>query len=71
LFQHGPRTAFKAPPGPLENKSIELIEACFHGDREKVQNLLIADDLSPDVADSTGFTALQAAVVSFRDLTQV
>lgn len=62
-FEHGPRTQFKSSPGPLELKSRELIEACLNGNKDVVQALLLSGELSPDVADSHGFTALQAAVV--------
>lgn len=65
LFERGARpTSSKSAPGQLEQKSLELIDACLHGDKETVQNLLITGELSPDVSDGSGFTALQAAVVS-------
>ena len=65
VFEHGPRSpTFRSNPGPLETKSVELINACLHGNRDAVQSLLIGGDLSPDVADCSGFTPLQAAVVS-------
>ena len=63
-FEHGPRTAFKSTPGPIEQKSRELIEACLSGNKDTVQNLLLTGELSADVSDCSGFTPLQAAVVN-------
>lgn len=68
-FEHGPRSpAFRSLPGPLETRSVELINACLHGNKDAVQSLLIVGDLSPDVSDCSGFTPLQAAVVSVSQI---
>lgn len=63
-FEHGPRIAFKSSEGPLEVRSRELIDACLCGNKDLVQALLLSGELSPDISDNSGFTALQAAVVS-------
>jgi len=64
-FIDGNRSSFKSAPGPLEQKSAKLIDACRDGDRDTVHDLLLSGLLSPDIADSTGFTALQAATVIY------
>ena len=66
-FHHGSRASFKSAPGPLEQKSRELIDACLTGNKDLVQSLLLTGELSPDVSDCSGFTPLHAAVVRNMD----
>lgn len=63
-YERGSRASFKSEPGPLEVKSLQLIEMSFLGDKSAVQDLLLSGHVSPDVADASGFTPLQAAAVS-------
>lgn len=60
----GDRSKFKAK-GPLELASEELLTAAANGDLSKVEDLLTGGKVHPDVADSTGHTALIGAAVSY------
>ena len=55
-----------APPGPLQALSERLIAAARRGDMEAVAVLIDSKQVSVDVADSTGLTAILAASVRIR-----
>ncbi|PAA74056.1 hypothetical protein BOX15_Mlig024814g3 [Macrostomum lignano] len=52
--------------GPLERRSVELIEAAKSGDLAAVRGLLSSGDVDPNVSDSLGKTPLLCASVNWH-----
>ena len=53
----------KAPKGPIERASEDLLRSSAEGDCIKVQTLIESGKVHVDVGDKTGYTALLAASV--------